>query len=268
MIYIGFENYDQIKDYNYEEKLKNHKERWKWIKDENGVKTNYKISNHGRVKDTISNTINDFKKQNNRYYRVRLKIGGKSKDYSIHRLVAEYFCEIPKRHKEKGLTYKDLIPNHIDGRKHHNASFNLEWITGKENTKHAWKTGLCDNIRGEKSYLAKMTEKQAIEICELIMKKKTNEEISKEVGVTKKQIQHIRSKECWKHITSRYQFPKLQEAKHYTTPESTIHQICQLLETKKYINVEIAKMCEVKREYVKDIKTHRRRKDISQNYNF
>lgn len=268
MIYVGFENYDQIKDYKYEEKLKNHKERWKWVKDENGERTRYKISNHGRLKDTVLKTINDFSNQNTVYYRTKLKINGELKNYSIHRLVAEYFCTIPKRHRENGLTFKDLVPNHKNGLKFCNASFNLEWITIKENTDHVWRTGLCDNIRGEKNHLAKMTEEQAIEVCEMIMQRKNNKEISKKVGVSEKSIQHIRSKECWNHITSRYKFPKLQEAKHYTTPESTIHQICKLLETKKYKNVEIAKMCGVKREYVKDIKTHRRRRDISQNYNF
>lgn len=268
MIFIGFSSKEEIKNYKYNEKLKTYKEKWKWIKDENGDRTIYKISNHGRLKNTVTGVINDFEGYKSRYYRVTLKINGKRKDLSIHRTVAEYFCNIPKRHAKNGLTFEDLVPNHIDGCKHHNAAFNLEWITQKENMQHAFDTELCVNIFGDKSHLAKMTEAQAIEVCEMIMQRKNNKEISKKLGITEKQVEHIRSRETWKQVSQKYNFPKLQNAKHYTTPESTIHQICKLLETKKYKNVEIAKMCGVKREYVKDIKTHRRRRDISQNYNF
>lgn len=268
MVFVGFNEKDMKKIEKYMEKLRKTKERWKNVKID-GKSTTLYISNLGRTYSAKTGKYKDYRNTDfKNYKRLSIMFEGVEYKFSIHRLVAEYFCTIPKRHRENGLTFKDLVPNHKNGLKFCNASFNLEWITIKENTEHAWRTGLCDNIRGEKNHLAKMTEEQAIEVCEMIMQRKTNKEISKKVGVSEKSIQHIRSKECWNHITSRYKFPKLQEAKHYTTPESTIHQICKLLETKKYKNVEIAKMCGVKREYVKDIKTHRRRRDISQNYNF
>jgi len=58
---------------------------------------------------------------------------GKSKKYFIHRLVAEYFIDDPKLHLEV---------NHIDGNKQNNRVDNLEWVTAKENIRHAVDVGL------------------------------------------------------------------------------------------------------------------------------
>lgn len=96
----------------------------------------------------------------------------------------------------------------------------------------------------------------------------TNTDIVEKLNVSVKIVQHIRSGECWKNISKNYVFPKLGNSIPNTMPEDTIHKICKLLEKKMYSDTEIAKKCGVKREYVKDIRTHRRRKDISKNYNF
>ena len=270
MIYIGFTPYEE-KLLRYDDKVSKTNEYWRRIKIDNNM-TNYYISNLGRLYNIKTKNISDFKGGKiNKYKQATIRYNKKEYKFSIHRLVAMYFCKIPKRHRENGLGFDDLIPNHKDGVKSHNASFNLEWVTIKENSNHAWKNGLCNNIRGEKNHLATISEETVIKVCELIMKKKHNKEIIEELkdeGVTDRIIQHIRRGECWKHLTYKYKFPKLTEVKNFTMPESTIHQICKLLEEKKYKNVEIAKMCGVKREYVKDIKTHHRRNDISQYYDF
>lgn len=266
-IYIGYTK-EQLKEEKYQDKLSVYKERWKTIKI-NGDKINYQISNHGRIrKRSKKNMIKDFSGQNIRYYRVSFFINKVEYAFSVHRLVAEYFCQIPKRHREAGLTFKDLVPNHKDGNKHHNAAFNLEWVTQKENTEHAWKEGLCDGYKGENCHLARMSEKTAIEICELIMQKKTNKEIGKITGASKKQIQHIRNKECWKHITKKYDFPKLLDVTPYSIPESVIISICKELEKKTKKDTEIAKEFNLRRETVRDIRLHKTRIDISQYYDF
>lgn len=253
----------------YVDKLSKTEEKWKRIKID-GEKTNYKISNLGRVMNcgVGLGKIKEYDTVCNKYSRVSIKHNDVKIKFALHRLVAMYFCAIPKRHLKNGLTFDDLVVNHKNGLKNCNASFNLEWVTSTENTDHAWKTGLCDDIRGENTHLAKITEEQAIQICELIMKKKSNKEISKKLGVTPKTIQHIRSGECWKHIVCKYKFPKLGKAKPFQMSDDTIHQICKKLELKTLSDSEIGKEFGVSREFVRDIRRKKRRTNISQFYNF
>lgn len=255
----------ELLDYHY--KLSKKTEKWKNIKI-NGKKTGYKISNFGNVFSPKKNRIIVSEDLNGIYAQIYLVFEGKDYNFQVHRLVAMYFCKIPKRHLKNGLTFDDLVVNHKNGLKKCNASFNLEWVTSKENTDHAWKNGLCDDIRGENAHLAKITEEQAIQICELIMKKKTNKEISEKLGITPKTIQHIRSGECWKHIVCKYKFPKLGKAKPFQMSDDTIHQICKKLELKTLSDPEIAKEFGVSREFVRDIRLKKRRTKISQFYNF
>ena len=112
------------------------KEIWKEI---NGYEGIYEVSNHGRVrthKDKITHSqrhgIRHWKQRilkpkstKTREPRVSLWKNKRSKDYLVHRLVAEAF-----------------IPNHIDGNPENNHVSNLEWATYKENNNHAFDNNL------------------------------------------------------------------------------------------------------------------------------
>lgn len=58
------------------------------------------------------------------YLGVRLWKKCKSKDFKVHRLVAQYFCDNPNGYDEV---------NHIDEDKTNNDATNLQWCSRKDN---------------------------------------------------------------------------------------------------------------------------------------
>ena len=120
------------------------KEIWKDIPGYEGI---YQISNNGKIKSiphVIKANQNGGMRVTKEYVKttyvgwhgyvwVSLCKNGKSKTYSIHRLVALTFIENPN---------KFPAVNHIDGNKENNCIENLEWCTIHENQMHASKNGL------------------------------------------------------------------------------------------------------------------------------
>tara|TARA_R110000868_G_scaffold389357_1_gene658551 strand:- start:13 stop:477 length:465 start_codon:yes stop_codon:yes gene_type:complete len=92
----------------------------------------YMIYENGNV---YSFKTNKFLKHSvKQYVSVDLYFNNKPRTYLIHRLIAENF--IPN------IQNKPFV-NHIDGNKHNYKIENLEWVSAKENTLHAWRIGLC-----------------------------------------------------------------------------------------------------------------------------
>ena len=95
------------------------------------------------------------------YYYIDLTLNTTRKRFYVHRLVAKCFID---------NTLNKPCVNHIDGNKLNNNVNNLEWVTYKENTQHAIKTGLLKhNITEEqKNRLRKMIiERCAIPIVQI-----------------------------------------------------------------------------------------------------
>jgi len=69
------------------------------------------------------------------YIRLTLRVEGVKTYRYAHVVVAETFLGNPK----------GLQVNHKNGVKVDNRVSNLEWVTARENTLHAYKTGLCSN---------------------------------------------------------------------------------------------------------------------------
>jgi len=104
-------------------------EIWKDVVGFDGV---YKVSNLGRVYSTLSKKVLKQMPRRHGYLSVWLYgnggISGRNgKAYSVHRLVAEAFCE-----KRDGANEV----NHLNEDKTDNRAENLEWCTHQENSKH------------------------------------------------------------------------------------------------------------------------------------
>lgn len=169
-------------------------EEWK---DVNGYEGYYQVSNFGRVKRLQRMKNSNWGKgiishifpektlcidYSIGYSRVKLTKENCTKAYLVHRIVAEHFIDNSK---------KKLFVNHIDGNKINNNFKNLEWVSAKENTDHAYKTGLI----GWRS--KKLTPEDVVFIRE------SNEKIiflAKKFNISTRQIHSIKKRESYKNI--------------------------------------------------------------------
>lgn len=113
-------------------------EQWKPVEINNGVfSTRYEVSSLGRVRANPASKIKGSKPgrilfigtDNSGYKQVSLHHGAKRKTtIKLHRLVAEAFLG----ERPVGFTV-----NHINGNKADNCSSNLEWLSNKDNCRHA-----------------------------------------------------------------------------------------------------------------------------------
>jgi len=110
----------------------------------------------------------------------------------LHRMVALAFLENPNNLPEV---------NHIDCNKKNNCLNNLEWVTTKENNRHARENGLIPNNNGIKNGRAKLTDNQVLEI----RKKYTGvrgeiAELAREYCVSWSLIKLVVTNKNWTHI--------------------------------------------------------------------
>ena len=121
-------------------------EKWKDIPSFKGY---YEASNLGRIRrkatETVykdgrvarfSQTILKSGLNHKGYERVYLSMKSKKYTKYVHRLVAETFLENPKNKK---------TVNHINLNKTDNRACNLEYMTNKENMRHAFDNGAFDD---------------------------------------------------------------------------------------------------------------------------
>lgn len=81
---------------------------------------------------------------------IKLCKNNKTKHFSVHRLIAQTFIPNPENKPQV---------NHKDGNKLNNCVENLEWVTGKENIKHAIQNSLID-IETRKEKMKKIGKTQ------------------------------------------------------------------------------------------------------------
>lgn len=161
-----------------------------------GFEATYTVDNRGNVYSLPRLGAYSYKRRlkgsltKKGYLLVALHEKPKKKSIQVHRLVAEHFVS-------GGAA--GLQVNHKDGNKSHNGADNLEWVTSKQNIRHAWANGLHQSLKGEQHNNAKLTEKQVLEIRALA-KTKTRKEIAKIYGVDYTNVCLIITRKAWKHI--------------------------------------------------------------------
>lgn len=179
-------------------------------KDIQGYEKLYQISNLGRVKslpkkaDMPYGGIRISKEKilkpylsGRNYFTVTLcKNKNKIKKYN-HRLVAETFIPNPKNKPEV---------NHKDGIKSHYYESNLEWVTSKENNKHALENKLRIPIgmKGINHPKCKLTESQVYRIKWIAKychpQKGFWKKLAKSLNINPRTITAITSNVNWKFI--------------------------------------------------------------------
>lgn len=187
------------------------KEIWKEIR---GYKGLYEVSNLGRIKhlswtkkNSLTKGISTHKEKillpqktrnKNRYFgylAITLQKGGRKgtrKSCLIHRLVANSFVLNPRN--------KPFV-NHVNGIKSDCRVENLEWCTAKENAQHAWKNKLILPPEGEKNSMAKLKEKDILNIRKIFKSDmKLQKEIMFKYKISRGYLWKIANKKSWKHI--------------------------------------------------------------------
>lgn len=99
----------------------------KWLEYED---TNYMISNYGRCLNTITNKILKGKKTDEGYIEYCIKVKGKKKTISAHRVEYSLFHNIALN--------RENIVNHIDGKRDNNYIDNLELTSYSGNVLHSY----------------------------------------------------------------------------------------------------------------------------------
>lgn len=175
-------------------------EEWKPVPNFEGL---YEVSNLGRVR-SVERKVRSNQRNNHffavkqrfllpdisaAYYRVTLSKDGKTKRFSVHRLVCEAFLENPEN--------KPFV-NHKDGDKLNNTLSNLEWVTQSENCIHALETGLAKPVKGERHGMAKYSEETVNEIRMLYeTTSMTHQSIADKFGIDRRYITELINGKIW-----------------------------------------------------------------------
>ena len=145
----------------------------------------YKITRDGKVISLKHNKEREIKGYIDKdgYRRVLLHIDGKRRKFFVHRLVAQQYIENPENKPQV---------NHKDGNKLNNNVENLEWVTNKENIRHA-------ELKGLRTHEVALKIEQVKEIKKLFGEK-SMKELAEMYNVSLSCIKHIHAGHTWKNI--------------------------------------------------------------------
>jgi len=147
------------------------------------------ISKCGIIRRKKNNSIKSQYLNDAGYYMITLSRNNKSNPLRVHRLLAKTFIPNPKNY---------ATVNHIDGVKTNNSLSNLEWLSHKENVRHAFRIGLVNNT-GENNGKSVLTKQQVLEIKKM-KGKLSQQKIAELFPVSRSTIQGIFNGRLWQNV--------------------------------------------------------------------
>lgn len=179
------------------------KEIWRDI---SGFEGRYQISTFGQVKRLVYTVIHlkhhqrfvpehilVQSKDRRGYPRITISDkNGKLKTLRIHRLVALTFIPNPKKLREV---------NHKDGNKLNAYIFNFEWCTSKQNTQHAFRTGIKKFKKGIDRVNCKFEKIHILAIRDALKAGFTQRKIGKYFNVSQTPIRMIGKNRSYQEVT-------------------------------------------------------------------
>lgn len=153
----------------------------------------YYISNFGRAKSTKNKRILILKQSIDTagYLRVGMNHKSVTKAEKIHLMVLSAFVKKP---------FENAQVNHIDGDKLNNNLSNLEWLTAKQNMKHAYSKGLLGSLKGFDSPKCRLSKK---EILAIFNSKKTQKETAVKFDISHHHAWGIKNGIYWSEVTGK-----------------------------------------------------------------
>lgn len=124
------------------------------------------------------------------YLFVQISRNKKDTRFFVHRLVASAYCS--------GFA-PGLTVNHIDGNKLNNHASNLEWVTKKENLRHAHSTGLYRQS-GDDCHWRKLHSTDVLRIKQRLNLGERGSHLAKEYGVSEHAIYNIKHNKKWRSV--------------------------------------------------------------------
>lgn len=156
------------------------KPKGKFIK---GFKGLYRITSEGIIKSMRTGNLLKPSRDKDGYLKVVLVSKRRNrKTFRVHRLVGKVFISNPKN--------KPQI-NHKNGIKTDNRVENLEWVTAKENIRHAFLNKLKVPLSGVNHPNCKLSLKDVRTIIKLLKDKYTQVSIADKYNTHQSTISHI-----------------------------------------------------------------------------
>ena len=169
----------------------------KIINYKNIKQNSYLIDENGNIYSLLSNKRLKASPDKDGYLRIALLCENKTrKEYRIATLVAIHYIGEPP------INMSDITVDHIDGDRTNNYYKNLQWLNRGLNSSKRQNKGI-----GSNNHEAKLTEKDVIEIANLINEGElTLTEIGKKYRVSKYTVSNIKRKKNWAYLTKNYIF--------------------------------------------------------------